>query len=1018
MLRGSNLPNPASHLSRPDLDSQQNDKMTEAQRVLPKGNIPVGFGQGPDLSGNTQQMSGDQSQGNDQARMGFNAQVPYHVPSEGQQGDLGQQGMNQGQQSHRPAGFGHQMGEQEGQQLQGQDVNQQLHHRPHFNLHKSSQEFGGQQQFDRNQANPEFGGQQQMRGQDFGGQPQIGDLQQQEAMQHQQPLQYQPSMQGMQSLEGMQEPNVQQQSNMRGMEQPNMLGQQQQQQPSMEGMQSQMQTLGLDDQRYDATNKGGNPILGGMVGGNQNQGDNNLRMGGDEKARGTTATSAAQGEQHQIKPAGSSRTILIAIDDSTESHEALAYALENVVKSEDNICLSTLGFLPNPSWGDYFKMMTKGTKFGVEKSMELEEKAREMANDRLKRAGETIEKHRANLGEVYHIQHDILAAHKKSVDPRDFILSMCKSRNADLLVVGSSGDSSKGISEHMTRYAPCPVLVVRGLHDNDEHGERHRGVQDHHAQQVPRGVHDQAQMPQGQMLHGQSQMGQSAQQQMGQMGQSAQQQGQIAQQRAEQDTGVQGGLSQAYAKGPDAPINWLVASLAVLSSPAAADGLIDGLNAVLAPSEPNLVKEGSRPATFNGQQVRVPPFTNRVWRIEIPNHLALENVLRLQEWVPTIDFWTEPRVQHHVDVRVPRPGPALTKYLTDAELAHVVVIPDLQRAVDEQNDASPSFDVDHDDQVVMSSTSSASKKFFEKYQPMDAILDYIESLNKTYEGLVEIISIGKTYEGREQTGIRITGTADSALVDVKKEFVFHGAQHAREWIGPAVVTYVATELLEKYGKDKTVTKLMDTFAFTIIPVLNVDGYIYTHTRNRMWRKNRQPNKGTSCIGTDTNRNWGFKWGGGGSSANPCSETYFGDSAFSSPENRNIANYLLSRVPNVVSYIDFHAFSQLWMFAYGADCDLYADPIVEEAALAASKALKAVHGKTFAVGSICNIIYQSAGSSADWAYAVANITFAYGVELRDQGTYGFLLPPRQILPSGEEIFASMKALAQFIMKNAA
>lgn len=29
----------------------------------------------------------------------------------------------------------------------------------------------------------------------------------------------------------------------------------------------------------------------------------------------------------------------------------------------------------------------------------------------------------------------------------------------------------------------------------------------------------------------------------------------------------------------------------------------------------------------------------------------------------------------------------------------------------------------------------------------------------------------------------------------------------------------------------------------------------------MWRKTRKPNYGTSCIGTDPNRNWSHKWGG-------------------------------------------------------------------------------------------------------------------------------------------------------------
>jgi hypothetical protein len=45
-------------------------------------------------------------------------------------------------------------------------------------------------------------------------------------------------------------------------------------------------------------------------------------------------------------------------------------------------------------------------------------------------------------------------------------------------------------------------------------------------------------------------------------------------------------------------------------------------------------------------------------------------------------------------------------------------------------------------------------------------------------------------------------------------------------------------------------------------VLNVDGYSFTWTNNRMWRKTRRPNQGSSCIGTDPNRNFPYKWNTG------------------------------------------------------------------------------------------------------------------------------------------------------------
>lgn len=46
----------------------------------------------------------------------------------------------------------------------------------------------------------------------------------------------------------------------------------------------------------------------------------------------------------------------------------------------------------------------------------------------------------------------------------------------------------------------------------------------------------------------------------------------------------------------------------------------------------------------------------------------------------------------------------------------------------------------------------------------------------------------------------------------------------------------------------------------------------------------------------------------------------------------------------------------------------------------------VTGTKYQHGSIAQIIYVSSGSSADWTYGKVNITFSYGVELRDTGKH--------------------------------
>jgi murein tripeptide amidase MpaA len=50
--------------------------------------------------------------------------------------------------------------------------------------------------------------------------------------------------------------------------------------------------------------------------------------------------------------------------------------------------------------------------------------------------------------------------------------------------------------------------------------------------------------------------------------------------------------------------------------------------------------------------------------------------------------------------------------------------------------------------------------------------------------------------------------------------------------------YIANQLVTLYDKDAVVTNLVDRIEWSIIPIVNCDGYVYTWTTNRLWRKNR------------------------------------------------------------------------------------------------------------------------------------------------------------------------------------
>ena len=69
--------------------------------------------------------------------------------------------------------------------------------------------------------------------------------------------------------------------------------------------------------------------------------------------------------------------------------------------------------------------------------------------------------------------------------------------------------------------------------------------------------------------------------------------------------------------------------------------------------------------------------------------------------------------------------------------------------------------------------------------------------------------------------------------------------HAREWISPITCVYIIDQLVEIFNKKKTGCSLTTRdelilqVNWLIMPLTNPDGYDYTHTTDRLWRKNRK-----------------------------------------------------------------------------------------------------------------------------------------------------------------------------------
>lgn len=89
----------------------------------------------------------------------------------------------------------------------------------------------------------------------------------------------------------------------------------------------------------------------------------------------------------------------------------------------------------------------------------------------------------------------------------------------------------------------------------------------------------------------------------------------------------------------------------------------------------------------------------------------------------------------------------------------------------------------------------------------------------------------------------------------------------------------------------------------VVPVVNVDGFVYTHTTDRFWRKNRRP--GTSCVGVDLNRNWAMDYNGGYDASNdPCNNEFIGTGAFSEPETSALRD-IIETASGIIAHLDLH-----------------------------------------------------------------------------------------------------------------
>jgi hypothetical protein len=382
--------------------------------------------------------------------------------------------------------------------------------------------------------------------------------------------------------------------------------------------------------------------------------------------------------------------------------------------------------------------------------------------------------------------------------------------------------------------------------------------------------------------------------------------------------------------------------------------------------------------SYEGYKVfHVTPFTKE--------HLAVLAELEEKSTQLGISFWEESRtIGKSADVMVPPYFVDIANDLAKQGFQVEEYISNVQKLIDNERVATP-----------------GAKLSFTAYHRYPVIQEFLHDQAAAFPTIARVISIGKTFEGRDMSAIIINKSANKPVIFVEAQI------HAREWIAGAVATYLINALL--HSTDPVIAKWSEDYEWHVLPVTNPDGLEFTHTNDRLWRKTRSVRNTTTCRGVDGNRNWSYKWGTGGSSTDPCSITYMGPTPFSEPETKALAEYITGINERLVFYLDLHSYSQIILFPYGVVHPYPEKELYLEIGRRAADALKVKFGTEYTVGTVIDDLYLMSGGSHDWVKGTYNTTLVTMYELRDKGAFGFLLPPSQIINSGIEFLDSLKSL---------
>lgn len=258
--------------------------------------------------------------------------------------------------------------------------------------------------------------------------------------------------------------------------------------------------------------------------------------------------------------------------------------------------------------------------------------------------------------------------------------------------------------------------------------------------------------------------------------------------------------------------------------------------------------------------------------------------------------------------------------------------------------------------------SAGSMGGFFTYQEM---LNNLDSMQAKYPNLISARAQIGTFTSIENRPIYWLRISNNPNIDdaTKPEMLYTALHHAREPASMQQLIYYMWYVLENYDSNPELQYVVDNTEMYFVPCVNPDGYLYNESTNPngggMHRKNRR-NVGGSNKGVDLNRNYGYEFGGVGSSGNTNDDTYRGTGPFSEPETQALEWFTINHDFQIA--LNYHSYADDLLFPWGytnseqcPDHDLYvalSDYMVKENNYNNYQSA---------------FLYEAAGDSDDWGY---------------------------------------------------